>query len=508
MNLALVHSRARSGVHAPAVRVEVHLAGGLPSMSIVGLPEAAVREAKDRVRAAIQCAQFEFPQRRITVNLAPADLPKDGGRYDLAIALGILAASGQIPLEPLRDCEFLGELGLTGELRAIDGVLPAALAVADAGRRLIVPAGNGAEAALASQVEARTGRTLLEVCAMLCGRSELPLAVAPPLQRAPCPDMVDVRGQAQARRALEIAAAGGHHLLLIGPPGCGKTLLASRLPGLLPEASEAEALETAAIASVSGAAHGHALDPSRWRQRPFRAPHHTASAVALVGGGADPRPGEISLAHQGVLFLDELPEWERRALEVLREPLESGRVTVSRAARSAEFPARFQLVAAMNPCPCGWAGDASGRCHCATDAIRRYRARISGPLLDRIDLHIDVPRLPPQALRPDQPGGESSADIRARVTLARERQFARAGKTNAQLDQAGTAAICRLSERDQGLLERAVDALQLSARSMHRIQRVARTIADLAGSEAITTAHLTEAIGYRRNDAVTSGARA
>jgi magnesium chelatase family protein len=507
MNLALVHSRARSGVRAPAVRVEVHLAGGLPSMSIVGLPEAAVREAKDRVRAAIQCAQFEFPQRRITVNLAPADLPKDGGRYDLAIALGILAASGQIPLEPLRDCEFLGELGLTGELRAIDGVLPAALAVADAGRRLIVPAGNGAEAALASQVEARTGRTLLEVCAMLCGRSELPLAVAPPLQRAPCPDMADVRGQAQARRALEIAAAGGHHLLLIGPPGCGKTLLASRLPGLLPEASEAEALETAAIASVSGAAHGRGLDPSRWRQRPFRAPHHTASAVALVGGGADPRPGEISLAHQGVLFLDELPEWERRALEVLREPLESGRVTVSRAARSAEFPARFQLVAAMNPCPCGWAGDASGRCHCATDAIRRYRARISGPLLDRIDLHIDVPRLPPQALRPDLPGGESSADIRARVMLARERQFARGGKTNAQLDQAGTAAICRLSERDQGLLERAVDALQLSARSMHRIQRVARTIADLAGSEAITTAHLTEAIGYRRNDAATSGAR-
>ncbi|MGH8082732.1 MAG: YifB family Mg chelatase-like AAA ATPase [Lysobacter sp.] len=500
MNLALVHSRARSGVRAPAVRVEVHLSGGLPCMSIVGLPEAAVREAKDRVRAAIQCAQFEFPQRRITVNLAPADLPKDGGRYDLAIALGILAASGQIPLEPLAEYEFLGELALTGELRIVDGVLPAALAAGEAEHRLIVPAGNGAEAALASRVETRTARTLLEVCAMLCGRSELPQAIAPPLLRTPGPDMLDVRGQAQARRALEIAAAGGHHLLLVGPPGCGKTLLASRLPGLLPEASETEALEAAAIASIGAKAHGRGVDPARWRERPFRSPHHTASAVALVGGGGDPRPGEISLAHQGVLFLDELPEWERRTLEVLREPMESGVVTVSRAARSAEFPARFQLVAAMNPCPCGWAGDSCGRCHCAIDAIRRYRARISGPLLDRIDLHIDVPRLPPSALRPDQPGGECSADIRARVTAARARQFERCGKTNAQLDQAQTAASCRLSERDRGLLERAVDSLQLSARSMHRIQRVARTIADLAGSEVIATAHLTEAIGYRRGD--------
>ena len=500
MNLALVHSRARSGVRAPAVRVEVHLGGGLPSMSIVGLPAAAVREAKDRVRAAIQCAQFEFPQRRITVNLAPADLPKDGGRYDLAIALGILAASGQIPLQSLHDCEFLGELGLTGELRAIDGVLPAALAAADAGRRLVVPAGNGAEAALVARVEARTGCTLLEVCAMLSGRGTLPQAVATPLLRVAGPDMLEVRGQAQARRALEIAAAGGHHLLLIGPPGCGKTLLASRLPGLLPQASEAEALETAAIASVSGGAHGHGLDPARWRERPFRAPHHTASAVALVGGGADPRPGEISLAHQGVLFLDELPEWERRALEVLREPLESGVVTVSRAARSAEFPARFQLVAAMNPCPCGWAGDSSGRCRCAGDAIRRYRARISGPLLDRIDLHIEVPRLPPSQLRPGQPGGESSEEIRARVIQARGRQRARSGCINARLGQAETMANCRLRDSDQDLLERAVENLQLSARSMQRILRVARTIADLAGSEAIATMHLSEAIGYRRVD--------
>lgn len=496
MSLALVHSRARAGVAAPAVKVEVHLGGGLPRMSIVGLPEAAVREAKDRVRAAIQCAQFEFPWRVITVNLAPADLPKDGGRFDLPIALGILAASGQVPRQALDGYEFLGELGLTGELRIVDGVLPAALATAQTGRKLIVPLGNGAEAALAKGVDAYTARTLLEVCAALNGSKALPPASAPAARREGGADLRDVRGQAQARRALEVAAAGNHHLLLVGPPGCGKTLLASRLPGLLPEASEEEALETAAIASVSG----RGLDPARWRERPYRAPHHTASAVALVGGGAQPRPGEISLAHHGVLFLDELPEWDRRALEVLREPLESGVVTISRAARQNEFPARFQLVAAMNPCPCGWAGDPSGRCRCGGEAIRRYRAKISGPLMDRIDLHVAVPRVPPSELRPDAAPGECSATVRERVRQAREMQRSRAGKANAQLAQAEMAESCRLGPRDQRLLERAIESLQLSARSMHRILRVARTIADLAGSEAILSPHLTEALGYRQMD--------
>ncbi|MGH8054878.1 MAG: YifB family Mg chelatase-like AAA ATPase [Stenotrophomonas sp.] len=496
MSLALVHSRARAGVQAPAVQVEVHLSGGLPSTQIVGLPEAAVRESRDRVRAALLCAQFEFPARRITINLAPADLPKDGGRFDLPIALGILAASGQIDRATLAGHEFIGELALTGELRAVDGALPAAIAAAAEQRTLIVPAGNAGEAALARHASVKTARTLLEVCAALAGDKVLPAAQRPPMQAAAQPDLADVRGQLQARRALEIAAAGGHHLLLLGSPGCGKTLLASRLPGILPEASETEALEAAAIASVSG----RGVDPGRWRQRPFRSPHHTASAVALVGGGSHPRPGEISLAHNGVLFLDELPEWNRHALEVLREPLESGTVTISRAARSLEFPARFQLVAAMNPCPCGWAGDSSGRCRCSLDAINRYRARISGPLLDRIDLHLLVPRLAPSALRGDAPAGESSACVRERVAQARARQLQRAGTANAHLDQAQTLRDCGLCSADHDLLEQAMDRLQLSARSMHRILRVARTIADLAGVAEIQRSHLTEAIGYRQLD--------
>ncbi|MBS0193584.1 MAG: YifB family Mg chelatase-like AAA ATPase [Proteobacteria bacterium] len=497
MSLALIHSRARDGVHAPAVRVEVHLSGGLPHTAIVGLPEAAVRESKDRVHAAIQNAQFEYPARRITINLAPADLPKDGARFDLPIALGILAATGQIPGEALTHCEFLGELALTGELRAIDGVLPAAIAAKAAGHTLFVPQASGAEAALVADADVRVARTLLEICAHLHGRKHLPAAVAAAVSEGDDgPDLADVRGQAHARRALEIAAAGAHNLLFIGPPGCGKTLLASRLPGILPPLDEAEALETAAIASVSG----RGIDLSRWKQRPWRAPHHTASAVALVGGGADPRPGEISLAHHGVLFLDELAEWDRYTLDVLREPLESGRVLISRAARQAEFPARFQLVAAMNPCPCGWAGDASSRCRCTAEQIARYRSRVSGPLLDRIDLHVAVPRLAHGDLRADAPPGEDSATVRARVMQARAVQRRRAGKPNALLGQRETERSCRLAATDQLLLERAIDALQLSARAAHRILRMARTIADLAGCDAITTAHLGEAIGYRQLD--------
>lgn len=507
MGLARVYSRARVGVDAPQVTVEVHVGGGLPSLSIVGLPEAAVREAKDRVRAAIASAQLEFPAGRITINLAPADLRKEGGGFDLPIALGILAASDQLPQQALEGREFLGELGLTGELRAVRGVLPAALAAAGSGRQLVLPTANGCEAALVGKADLCVARTLLEVCATLRGQKTLPrpeLSPATPAHAHTPLDLSEVRGQAQARRALEIAATGQHHLLLVGSPGCGKTLLASRLPGILPPMTEAEALESAAVHSVSG----QRFDTAQWRQRPFRSPHHTASAVALAGGGSSPRPGEISLSHHGILFLDELPEWGRTALEVLRQPLESGSVTVSRAARQCEFPARFQLVAAMNPCPCGWAGDTSGRCRCNPETIARYRSRISGPLIDRIDLQLSMQRLPPGLLSPDAPIGEDSATVRQRVIAARERQLTRAGKPNALLGQNELMRDCRLRPNDQQLLEKAILRLQLSARGVHRILRVSRSIADLAESRDIDTPHLAEAIGYRTLEAHASPAMA
>jgi magnesium chelatase family protein len=500
MSLAIVYTRAQVGIDAPLVSVEVHLSGGLPGLFIVGLPEAAVKESKDRVRSAIQNSQFEFPTRRITINLAPADLPKEGGRFDLPIALGILAASGQINRERVTQYEFLGELALGGELRGIRGALPAALACRDAGRTLLVPEHNAAEALLVGGVKVLGAAHLLEVCRQLATGVALQPPSSPPRSApeiAPDRDLSDVRGQQHAKRALEIAAGGGHNLLLIGPPGTGKTMLASRLPGIMPPLSEVEALETAAIASISA----QGLDLTQWGVRPFRAPHHTASAVALVGGGGQPRPGEISLAHHGVLFLDELPEYDRRVLEVLREPLESGRITISRAARQADFPARFQLVAAMNPCPCGFLGDAERRCVCGQEQVRRYRARVSGPLVDRIDLHIEVPRLAHRVLRGDGPE-ESSATVRVRVGAARERQLRRAGKPNSLLGTREVERYCALSDADHRLLEQALERLRLSPRAYHRILKVSRTIADLAGSETIRTPHLTEAISYRALDRI------
>ncbi len=500
MNLAVLYSRAQDGIQAPLVSVEVHLTNGLPSLSIVGLPELAVRESKDRVRGAIINSRFEFPTRRITINLAPADLPKEGGRFDLPIALGILAASGQIPAESCHDFEFAGELALSGELRPVKGILPIALAARDAGRALIVPQQNAAEAALVTGVKVYPARHLLEVCTHLTKGDTL-TAYQPingDLQLQASSDLADVCGQPQAKRALEISAAGGHSILMLGPPGSGKSMLAARLPSILPGMSESEALETAAVHSVSS--RGFRVE--EWRLRPFRAPHHTASGIALVGGGSNPRPGEISLAHNGVLFLDEIPEFDRRVLEVLREPLESGQITISRAAHQADFPASFQLIAAMNPCPCGYLGDnGNSSCRCTAEQISRYRGRLSGPLLDRIDIHINVPRVPPKDLQQiPATKEESSSTMRHRVEQARKRQLARSGCANAQLDTEAIRQHCSPQPSASRLMRRAIEQLGLSARAYHRILKLARTIADLAGNDSIETAHISEAISYRQLD--------
>jgi magnesium chelatase family protein len=498
MSYATTFCRAALGIQAPLVTVETHLANGLPSFTIVGLPEKAVQESRDRVRSALLNSGFDFPPRRITVNLAPADLPKQGSRFDLAIAIGILLASGQVPEGAAARHELLGELSLAGALRPVSATLPAALAASAAAAKLLVPEDNAAEAALVSELSVHPADHLLSVTAHL--RGDVPIAryAAAPATASSRPglDLADVHGQAHARRALEIAAAGRHHLLMMGPPGSGKSMLAARLPGILPPMTETEALATAAIRSVANLP----FDQEHWRQRPFRSPHHTASGVALVGGGSHPMPGEISLAHNGVLFLDEIPEFPGNVLEVLREPLETGRVLISRAARQAEYPANFQLVAAMNPCKCGYAHDPERACaRCSPDLAARYQQRVSGPLRDRIDLQIEVPALPRDALLQGlRTPGEASASVAARVVDAWERQLARQQCENAQLDQAALGRYCRLPTGGERLLDGAIARLRLSARGIHRVLRVARTIADLDAAPQIDLKHLSEAIGLRR----------
>ncbi len=508
MSLALVQSRALVGLQAPAVTVEVHLANGLPSFTLVGLAEVEVKEARERVRSALQNAGLEFPtNKRITVNLAPADLPKDSGRFDLPIALGILAASGQIDGAQLAGYEFAGELSLSGELRPVRGALATSLALQtqQIDAQLVLPPGSAEEAALVPAAQVVRACHLLDVVraflppgSVAGGDADIPNDGWTRLQATPMavsntgPDMADVKGQAAAKRALEIAAAGGHSVLMAGPPGSGKSMLALRFAGLLPAMTVQEALESAAIASLAGR-----FSPDTWGQRPTGTPHHTASAVALVGGGSPPRPGEISLAHQGVLFLDELPEFPRAALEALREPLETGHITISRAAQRAEFPARFQMIAAMNPCPCGFLGSPQRACRCTPDQVARYQGKLSGPLLDRIDLHVEVPALPPDQLV-QAPAGEATATMRERVEHARALAMARQGKTNHALQGQEIDDHMHLDAAAAKFLNVAAARLGWSARSTHRALKVARTIADLAGAPTTEVSHIAEAVQYRR----------
>lgn len=495
MALAVVKTRALQGITAIPVEVEVLTSNGLPGISIVGLPETAVKESKDRVRGALKSSGFKIPQQRITVNLAPADLPKEGGRYDLPIAIGILAASGQINTTNLSTFEFAGELALSGELRSIKGSLPTAIASYQSGCSLIIPHTNLAEATLAKKPVIIGSRSLLEICAHLNQVKLIPTSTKiTPIKPITHPlDISDIKGQNHAKRALQIAAAGGHNLLFIGPPGTGKTMLATRLSGIMPALSETEAIETASIYSVSNIN----FDFNHWQTRPFRAPHHTSSGVALVGGGSIPRPGEISLAHNGVLFLDELTEFDRRVLDVLREPLESGHITISRAARQADFPANFQLIAACNPCLCGFLGDGTDRCHCTEDQIKRYKSKISGPLMDRIDLQVEVPKVPIKLLQTPEKHGINSNEISHLVAKARTIQLKRSGLPNHKLNGKELEQVCQIDQAGQQLLQRAMDKLNLSARAYHRILKVARTIADLAEENSINKTHLAEAISYR-----------